>query len=234
MESLDLAKAVIWFAVFLFSTTAHEAAHAWAAFKMGDKTAHEGGQVSLDPWPHVRREPFGMVLAPLLSFSLGGFMLGWASTPYDRQWADRHPRRAAGMSLAGPLANLSLVLLAGLAMHAGILAGIYESPQSMNFSHLVDSAQDGIMDGVATILSVMFSLNLFLFGFNLMPVPPLDGSGALGLLLGDEGARRLQDFMAQPMLQFIGIYIAWKGFGYVSGPLHSFAISLLYPGMNYY
>jgi hypothetical protein len=58
----DLPTALAYFAVFLFSTTLHEAAHAWAALRGGDPTAYHGGQVSLDPMPHIRREPFGMVL----------------------------------------------------------------------------------------------------------------------------------------------------------------------------
>src|ERR1700730_18373268 len=62
----DLADALTYFAVFLFSTTLHEASHAWAALRGGDPTAYHGGQLSLDPWPHIRRHPVGMVLLPLV------------------------------------------------------------------------------------------------------------------------------------------------------------------------
>src|SRR5215468_6229382 len=78
-----LALGLIWYVVFLFSTTCHEAAHALAAKLGGDLTAFHGGQVSLDPIPHVRRELFGMVVFPILSYVTGGWMMGWASAPYD-------------------------------------------------------------------------------------------------------------------------------------------------------
>ena len=102
------------YAGFLFSTVLHEAAHALAAKRGGDWTAYHGGQVSLDPLPHIRREPLGTVVVPLISYFLGGWMIGWASTPYDPFWAQAHPRRAAWMSLAGPAANFLVVLLAFL------------------------------------------------------------------------------------------------------------------------
>src|SRR5258708_14648811 len=115
----------IWYVVFVLSTTCHEAAHAVGAKLGGDLAAFHGGQVSLDPIPHIRREPFGMVLFPILSYIVGGWMMGWASVPYDPLWAHRHPRRAAWMSLAGPGANFSLAILAAIAIHAGIWMGVF-------------------------------------------------------------------------------------------------------------
>jgi Zn-dependent protease len=117
-----------WYIVFLFSTTAHEAAHAWVALKLGDDTAYQGGQVSLDPTPHVRREPWGMVVVPIASFLLGGWMIGWASAPYDPEWAQRYPKRSALMACAGPLANLCLVITAALALRLGVEAGLLPLP----------------------------------------------------------------------------------------------------------
>jgi hypothetical protein len=118
----------LWYGVFLFSTVAHEAAHAWSALKLGDDTAAKGGQVSLNPWPHVRREPFGMIVVPLLSWFLGGWMIGWASAPYNPEWAKQYPRRAALMALAGPTANLLLVLAAALLIRVGIEWQVFTSP----------------------------------------------------------------------------------------------------------
>src|SRR5512135_3414539 len=108
----DIGKALIYYLVFLLSTTFHEAAHAWAALLGGDPTAYHGGQVSLDPRAHIRREPMGMLVIPLLSALISGWPMGFASAPYDPAWARRHPRRAAWIALAGPAANLTLVLLA--------------------------------------------------------------------------------------------------------------------------
>src|SRR5918997_3227863 len=119
----DLAMALLYFVVFLFSTTLHEAAHAWTALRLGDPTAYRGGQVSLDPVPHIRREPFGMVVLPLLSVMLSGWPFGFASAPYDPAWAQRHPKRAAMMALAGPAANLLLVMGAGILLRALAAAG---------------------------------------------------------------------------------------------------------------
>src|SRR6266540_7395228 len=105
-----LIDGMMWYVVFLLSITVHEAAHAFTAMKLGDNTAYHGGQVSLDPVPHMRREPVGMVVVPIISFLMsGGWMMGWASTPYDPLWAERYPRRSAWMSLAGPVSNLMLV-----------------------------------------------------------------------------------------------------------------------------
>ena len=64
---IDFAVAFVWFTAFLFSTTVHEAMHALAAWRLGDATAYNGGQVSLSPVPHVAREPIGMLVLPLLT-----------------------------------------------------------------------------------------------------------------------------------------------------------------------
>ena len=82
----------LWYVVFLLSVTCHEGAHAWAAYRGGDPTAYLGGQVSLNPIPHVRREVVGTVLIPLMSYMYAGWMMGWASAPYDPNWQDRYPR----------------------------------------------------------------------------------------------------------------------------------------------
>src|ERR1700741_5100996 len=78
-----LALGFTWYVAFLFSTTCHEAAHALAAKIGGDDTASVGGQVSLNPVPHIQREPWGMVVFPILSLILTHNLFGWASAPYD-------------------------------------------------------------------------------------------------------------------------------------------------------
>src|SRR5579863_4630297 len=90
-----LLLGVIWYIVFLFSTTCHEGAHALIARIGGDPTAFHGGQVTLNPWPHIRREPFGLVVVPVLSYLVAHWMIGWASAPYDPEWQQRYPRRNA-------------------------------------------------------------------------------------------------------------------------------------------
>ena len=229
------ADAVIYYVVFLFSTTLHEAAHAWAAARGGDLTAYHGGQVSLSPIPHIRREPVGMVVLPLLSLVMTGWPFGFASAPYDPAWARRYPKRAGLMALAGPAANLILVLIAGALILRGVAADLFAAPQSIRFGEIVETGAGGLWPAAAHLAGVLFSLNLLLFSFNLLPFPPLDGSGALPLFLSPQATRRYQDFIqGNPAISLVGILIAWQVFPFVFRPFFSFAVSLLYPGVSYH
>ena len=233
MNSEFLIAGLVWYVVFLLSTTCHEAAHAWAAKLGGDLTAFHGGQVSLDPIPHIRREPFGMVIFPLLTYATGGWMMGWASAPYAPRWSEDFPRRAAWMSLAGPGANFTLAILAGILIHIGIWTGTFGYPESASFMHVVEPATAGIAAGAAMFVSLMFSLNLLLGTFNLMPVPPLDGFGALGVLVSEDLARRIQNFgRSLGVLSMIGLLLVWQVFGPLFQPVFSFAMRALYPGQG--
>src|SRR5499427_6812021 len=115
-----IAEGFIWFVAFLFSTTVHEAMHALVAWKGGDPTAYHGGQVSLSPIPHIRREPVGMLIVPLLTALTQGWAMGWASAPYDPVWAERHPRRAAVMAAAGPVGNFMVAIAAFVVIKIGL------------------------------------------------------------------------------------------------------------------
>ncbi|HUP24516.1 MAG TPA: site-2 protease family protein [Thermoanaerobaculia bacterium] len=220
-----------WFVVFVFSTTLHEAGHALAAYRMGDPTAYHGGQVSLNPVPHIARAPFGMVLVPILSFVLlgGNWMVGWASAPYDAAWASRYPRKAALMALAGPAANLVVVLLAILAMRIGLATGFF-APKIESFSIVVGSTAATGSTGLATVLSILFSLNVVLLVFNLLPLPPLDGSAVIQLAMSESLARRWQELLANPMWAFVGIVLAWRLIDPVLRPVYGLALQLLYAG----
>ncbi len=189
-----LITGLLWYVAFLFSTTCHEAAHAWAAHRGGDDTAYAGGQVTLDPLPHIRRETFGMVIMPWLTFLTGGWMMGWASAPYNPYWARAYPRRAAWMALAGPAANFAIVIATFVLIQGGIAASLLKLPAQIGFDQVVTSASPGVMEGVAALLSVLFSLNLLLGTFNLIPAPPLDGFGVIGLFLPDAAIHKLMDF----------------------------------------
>jgi Zn-dependent protease len=231
MNADSLLLGVTWYIVFLLSTTCHEAAHALAAKLGGDLTAFHGGQVSLNPVPHVRREPFGMVVFPILSYLVGGWMMGWASAPFDPLWAQQHPRHAARMSLAGPGANLALTILAALLIHAGIWMGVFAHPDFANFTHIAVAVRPGAGEGAATLLSVTFSLNLLLGVFNLLPVPPLDGFAAIGLFLPENAARRFQKLGFQMRgFSMIGLLIAWRVFNPIFDPIFVFALRVLYSG----
>lgn len=226
-----LALGFLEYVVFLFSTTCHEASHALVAKWGGDTTALEGGQVSLNPLPHIRREPFGMVIMPLLGIVTQTALIGWASTPYDPLWSQRQPKRAAWMSLAGPAANFSLAIIAGIVMRIGLTFGSFV-PLEPSFLHIVGPAgQSGVAEGITTILSILFSLNILLGTFNLIPIPPLDGYGILGLFVTDAGALKLQEWrMQMRTFAIIGLVVAWQVFDRLFVPVFSFGIGALYAG----
>lgn len=230
---LNLALAAVWYAVFIVSLTFHEAAHAFAALKFGDPTAYYQGQVTLDPVPHIRRSPFGMVIVPIVSYILGGWMIGWASAPYDPYWADSNRRKAALMAMAGPAANLVLILLAALAIRAGMLMGYFHAPEQITFSRIT-AASPGPANAISILISILFSLNLVLLAFNLIPLPPLDGSGILTFFLSDQAARRYNAVIKEPQYRLIGLIIAWNMLDFILRPVHTIALNLLYPGAGYH
>jgi Zn-dependent protease len=228
---------LIWYGIFLFSTTCHEASHALAAKLGGDPTAFHGGQVTLNPAPHIAREPFGMVLVPILSYVLGGGMIGWASAPYDPFWQQRYPRRAAWMSLAGPGANFTLAILAAIGIHLGIAAGIFQAPAVANFQRIVevvDAETAGKMSTFAASgLSILFFSNILLGSFNLLPMPPLDGGTGVTILMSERMALRFLAFIQQPGFQMVGMIAAWMLFDKLFNPIFKLALNLLYPGAGY-
>lgn len=223
---------VFWVPAFLFSTTVHEAAHAAVALRLGDPTAYLAGQVSLSPWPHIRRSPIGMLVVPLITSITQGWTIGWASAPFDPAWADRHPRRAAVMALAGPLGNLVIALVAFALLQAGLWLGVFEPAAKLSMQHLVQSAVPTdamrVTEFFAEALSVLLSLNALLFLFNLMPLPPLDGAAVLTLALPADTARRLRAAVATPVLAFAGILAAWQLFPALARPLLGILIQLLH------
>lgn len=189
-----LASGLIWAVCFILSSTCHEAAHAWVAKLGGDDTAEKAGQVSLDPWPHIRSEPIGMILAPIVSFAATGMMIGWASAPFDPFWAKRHPKRAAWMALAGPLANLALVILASV---------IYRMLKSFELF----PAQETSHEVIIQCFFSMITLNLILCIFNLIPVAPLDGGRAAVLLFPERRANWVLARTQSPGP--FGMFLAW-------------------------
>jgi Zn-dependent protease len=211
MDQLVLAFG--WYLVFLFSTTFHEAAHAWVAQLGGDLTAYEGGQVSLDPRPHIRREPWGMVILPLISVLMFGWPFGFASTPYD--------------PLAGPAANLLLVAAAGLVLRFGLSLGYLEVPRYFSPTRVM-TGTSGYWASAAVLLSMLFVLNLILAVFNLLPVPPLDGSGAVLLFLRKDQVASYQNLLRHPLMSVVGLLVAWYLINPLIWPVLRAARHLLY------
>jgi len=236
MAIAQLGLGLLWYVAFVISTTFHEAAHGFAALRFGDTTARDAGLVTLDPLPHIHRSPIGMIVIPVLSFLFSlphGWMIGWASTPYNPYWAYDNRRKAALMALAGPAANLLLVLLAGLVIHIGILLGVFAQPEAATWTQTTVALSPGIATGAAIAVSILFSLNLILLVFNLLPVPPLDGSEILSLFLSESTAQRYRDLMNQPTAGLIGLIVAWNLMDVILHPVYSAALNLLYPGARY-
>jgi Zn-dependent protease len=139
------------------------------------------------------------------------------------------------MALAGPGANLAMVVAAGLMIRIGVGLGQLEPPSSIFFSQVTAATgtASGLGAAFAYVLSIFFSMNLLLFLLNMIPFPPLDGSGAIPLVLPEAWHDAYQNFVNQPMLGWIGILIAWQIFGEIFYPCFFLAIGLLYPGIHY-
>jgi Zn-dependent protease len=138
------------------------------------------------------------------------------------------------MAVAGPAANVLIALLCVLTIHAGIAVSVFHPPDSAGFESIVASNVPGPWHGIAFVVSVFFSLNLMLACLNMIPLPPLDGSAAVLLLLNEGAARRYQEFlMMSHGLGMMGLFVAWQVFDVVFDPVFWAVIHLIYPGVTY-
>ena len=174
MTLLDIRGLVVSLPIILFALSAHEFAHAYVSFRLGDPTAARAGRLTLLPWVHL--DPLGTLM--LIISRLSGYGFGWAKpVPIDPSYYRNPARGILLVSLAGPLANLSLAVLFGLIVRIPGFLGI---PAIL---------QEFVVSGVL--------INLGLFLFNLIPVPPLDGSGILAYFLrgrARRGYHRVREF----------------------------------------
>jgi Zn-dependent protease len=233
IDQETLLTGFLWFVAFLFSTTVHEAMHALVAWRGGDPTAYHGGQVTLSPIPHIKREPIGMLVVPLVTALTQGWAIGWASTPYDTRWAVRYPKRAALMAAAGPAGNLSIAFLAFVLIKIGLAAGWFVPPDSANFEQLVSSPSGDGRTFAGAILSIFLTLNVLLCVFNLIPLPPLDGSAVIGLFMPPSAAAMFRELSHNPIFQIVGLLVAWRVFPVIVGPLFALILTAVHPGVRY-
>ena len=228
-----VANFSIWYVVFLFSVTFHEFSHSLIAYLGGDPTAYEGGTMSLDPVPHIKRSPWGTVIWPVVSFFMAGWMVGWASAPIDPGWAQRYPRRAALMAAAGPFSNFLLVVVAFVLMKALVASGtLVFSPYMMSDIEMVVAApgmagHGSMLGALAKALSIMLSLNIILCVFNLLPAPPLDGAFVLEGLFPQTVGNLLYRMRVNPGMSLLVFIIAYQIAPYVIWPARAMVLRLL-------
>jgi Zn-dependent protease len=188
---MDILSTVVSLFVLLFAITIHEASHGWSALKMGDPTAYAAGRVTLNPLAHI--DPLGTVILPIILVVLGAPAFGWAKPVPVNPYNLRHPRRDnLWISLAGPAANMIAAAAALVAIRVlrVLKPGVTEFLQS--FILLKQPFPRGVfpIEGLALILFYAVLVNTYLAVFNLIPIPPLDGSGILSGLLSDSAAVR--------------------------------------------
>jgi Zn-dependent protease len=217
---MDFALLITAYIVFVYSTVCHEAAHAWVSHKLGDSTAYLGGQVTLDPIPHIRREPLGMLFGPLFMLFTSGRLLGWASAPLDPMWVARYPKRSALVAIAGPLANFALCIVAIVILFIGAKNGVFTPSPEPYYQNFVQGTPGTVWETIAQILGILFSLNLLLGVLNLMPVPPLDGSNLPLLFLNERAADQYQQAIRQPWMIIITLVLIFKVFPLVYWPVY--------------
>jgi Zn-dependent protease len=184
---VDIAFQLI---VFLFAISVHESAHAWTASRCGDPTARMLGRITLNPIRHI--DPVGTILLPLVAAYMHIPVLGWAKpTPVDPR-NFRHPVRDDILtSVAGPVSNFvvatgALLLLGGISLSSG--AGRSIVLELVRGS----SGSDSMLVPVAKLLFELMLINVVLAVFNLIPVPPLDGSHVIRHFMSDK-VRRAYD-----------------------------------------
>ena len=202
MTSFDLSQAVIFIGMFvLVSGPVHECAHAFVAWKLGDGTAKLLGRVSLDPIRHF--DPVGgtllivSVMIGALSHNAIGF--GWAKPTPVNPYNLRGRHADTMVAVAGPLSNLVLAVICAVGFRVLFSNGIY--PDNTSASNMV-----------SLVFAIGIELNVVLLLFNLLPIPPLDGSHVLFDLLDPRTAQSARTFMNQYglMLLLVVVFLAWR------------------------
>lgn len=192
-----IAYTLLSVAIILISIVLHEVAHAWAAYKLGDATAKEQGRLTLNPLAHL--DPMGSVVIPLLMSLAGGFVVGYAKpVPYNPRRL-RNPRRDEVLvALAGPASNLCQALVGAVLYHALYDAGAIDALYTAGVSATV-------LYGVAYFVVRYTYTNVMLMFFNLIPLPPLDGSKVLLYFLKGDAKRTYYSIQqyAMPILLIV-------------------------------
>jgi len=211
--NIDFAQIFISFLVLVFSLTVHESAHAWAADRLGDPTARALGRVSLNPAVHV--DPIGTLLFPLVGMLTGAPIIGWAKPVPVATWRFEQPRRDYLMvAAAGPISNLALAFLAAVAFQMvplDVRQGMAEGQTALYMT---------VIAPLARLVWAALQINLLLAIFNMLPIPPLDGSTVLAGLLPERFAAVMDRLRPYGFLLLYALLLS-GGFSLVVGtPYH--------------
>lgn len=211
---------LLWFVMLIPSITFHEFMHGWAAYKLGDPTAKNAGRLTLNPIKSI--DPFGSILLPLAGLLFGGVIFGYAKpVPYNPMFFKDLRKGEIIVGFAGPSANLMLAVFgAGMAWAAVPLLAVSSS----------------FANAVYVVGYVLAEANLVLMFFNLIPIPPLDGSSIVPLFLPDSMLRGWYDIQRYAFGIFIVLVIGvpWiaaqlgmPGFNPIGWYLQNTALALL-------
>jgi len=185
LHSLDFTQILIAFCVLLVSLTVHEAAHAFTADRLGDRTARLLGRVSLNPAVHI--DPIGTILFPLIAIMTNVPVIGWAKpVPVNGRNLRNERRDFVLVAAAGPASNLALAAIAAFVWR--MLPG-------------------GADELIATIVQRALLMNVLLAVFNMIPVPPLDGGNVLAGLLPIPLARQYDRLRPWGFLLLYGLML---------------------------
>ena len=186
--------------IFLISLTIHEYAHAFFAHKFGDNTAFKQGRLTLNPIKHI--DLIGSIIMPILAFTSGFMLIGWAKpVPVNRNNFKNILRDDAIVSVAGPLSNFVFAVLVYLIYSIAVIGG------------------NEISSILYNIIRLTIIFNIFLFCFNLLPIPPLDGSHIIYDLFPNNYTAKLQN---------LGVYGTVLLFVFIYSPLWPMFMNLVY------
>ncbi|MGA8741453.1 MAG: site-2 protease family protein [Terracidiphilus sp.] len=218
MQSAEFAIAVFEFVLLIFSLSVHECSHAWMASRLGDQTARMQGRVTLNPIYHIDVVgtliiPAIIIFGPFIGFTLfSGILIGWAKpTPVISRNFAKIRRDENMVTLAGPLSNLLLAVIATIVLLI-VIHAVPGGRQIVNYTAsgmlvpgINSSVQAVVLLGIAAV-----QINLALLFFNLLPIPPLDGSQLLRNVLPYNAVQtydRIPFWVSWLLMIFVGGYI---------------------------
>ncbi|MFH1368827.1 MAG: site-2 protease family protein [Elusimicrobiota bacterium] len=203
---------VILLPILLFSVILHEVAHGWMARRFGDDTAYLMGRLTFNPIPHI--DVVGTLILPAICLLTGAPVFGWAKPVPVNPYRLNNPQKdMVWVALAGPLSNISLVMFSSLVLWAD--RSFLALPEGLSFA-------------VQTLFFILLYMNIILFVFNLIPVPPLDGSRVVMGLLPPAAAYKYAQLEQYGFILIIAL-MATGALWAILGPIVNFLL-LLFAG----